>query len=270
MPQEIRLRAADVLAKVNASQHGREGTPTFPSGAEEMAGSQEVLQQQIRLHAVRVLAKVDASQLGHEGTPTSPSFESLVLPAAVTEDSTEDSVFAISQQPSGKEDAKKRTSEPSKLKSKPSALKLQQPIEIVRTPGRVATLSHSETIDEGFCTPERQQPPRTPSAVSGKAESSRKRVLGELDADASAPLVEVRRPIIPNDSLQSPLKKLKDESSSILPPLLGRIPWFPPPQEEEIVLDFELIGPPPLPAAATAESSATAAVEATAAKSELS
>jgi hypothetical protein len=55
-----------------------------------------------------------------------------------------------------------------------------------------------------------------------------------------------------SSSLQSPPKKKKDKESS-LPPLLG-LPWLPPAQEQESILDFGLIGPE-LEAAAAAESS---------------
>jgi hypothetical protein len=105
--------------------------------------------------------------------------------------------------------------------------------------------------------------------ISWQRQDREQRVLGELETDTSTSLPDVRRALA-NDNLQSPSKKQKDGSTTLLPPLLGREPWFPPVQEEEIVLDFQFIGPAPVGAAAAAAESSTEAADATTAESQSS
>jgi hypothetical protein len=148
--------------------------------------------------------------------------EAPALPAAVTEDSTDDTVAAIGKQSYAKKVAKK-----SAPKSKSSKQKPQQPFKIVRTPIRAA--NRSGITAKSIHTPEQR-----PSASATSA--GRKRLIREFETEAEAGLLDVRQ-VLPSSSLQSPSKKLKDECP-VLPPLLGREPWFPQ-DEEEIVLQSE-------------------------------
>jgi hypothetical protein len=263
--QQIRQYGHDVLAKTEASGRGwGKGTTAANKGTAELATvratvdaqQEQQRRQQIRKYGQAVLAKAVASDRGRvKGTASTMvratvELDELAVLPVITEDST-DSISASSMQPSGMKQSAKKT--PNR-QSKPSTM-----LETAPAVQAVATA-------DNFRTPEKQPPATAASAKTGS--SHRKRLLAELEAEAVAAAAagqpNVRRvlPIALKSASKKP--KQKDDATIELPPLLGRVPWYPPAQEEEIVLDFELIGPASAAAAAaaTAESSSPEAADA--------
>jgi hypothetical protein len=131
------------------------------------------------------------------------NFDELTVLPTVTEDSADSA--GASSKPSGKKKAAKKT--PNRV-SKPA--KASKPFVIVSTP--LQAEARSPTIEELVRKSEQQL-----SAAAGSgtktASGHRKRLLDELEAEAEADSLDVRR-TLPSSCLQSPSKKVKDAAAA--------------------------------------------------------